>query len=129
MPVGEQSRSYNPAEAMMECMSKPRSMPPGIQATDLSDAWTVVWQTSEASEYDDELGREVTKGHILHGVGVQAVAVRRHGKEVIYWVAEKQSWAVVHLTWSEERDPRWPIVDLLQEWQDVVVELADRGRP
>ena len=109
---------------MMESMKKPRSMPPGFCATDLSDAWTVVWQTSEASEYDDELGREVTKGHILHGLGAKAVAVRRQKKEVIYWVAEKRSWAVVHLTWSEERDLRWPMVDLLQEWPDVVVELT-----
>ena len=113
----------------MKAMNTRRSMPPGFQATDLSDAWTVVWQTTDASEYDDELGREVAKGHILHGLGVQAVAVRRHKKDVIYWVAEKQSWAVVHLTWSEERDPRWPVGDLLQDWPDVVVELADRGRP
>jgi hypothetical protein len=113
----------------MARMNKPQSMPPGFQPTDLSDAWTVVWQTSEAREYDEELGREVTKGHILHGLEVQAVAIRRHGKEVIYWVVEKQSWAVVHLTWSEERDLRWPTADLLREWPDVMVELADRGRP
>jgi hypothetical protein len=45
--------------------------------------WTV--QGTDASELEQELQREAPEGHVLHGLWVQAVGVRRHLRDVVFW--------------------------------------------
>ena len=101
---------------------------PDFRAADLSTAWTIVWQTPDADELVGELQREMSVGHILHGETVEAVAIRRHRKEAIYLLPQRRWWAVVHLTWAVESDPKWPSAVELPSWSAVVDELTERGR-
>jgi hypothetical protein len=102
--------------------------PPSFRPEDLSEKWTVVLGTADGERLREELVREIAVGHPLHGTRVQPVAVRQHVKETIYWLPDEAAWAVVHLTWAAEPDPRWPTAVLLDTWSHVVAELADRGR-
>ena len=56
------------------------------------------------------------------------VAVYTRQKEAVYWLPRRREWAVVHLTWNDEMDPRWPSTVLCPTWISVIHELADRGR-
>jgi hypothetical protein len=73
----------------------------------------------------DKIVGETHTGSLRHARGV---ALHRHRKEAVFWLPEQASWAVVHLTWSREADPRWPTTVLAADWSEVVAELADRGR-
>ena len=75
-----------------------------------------------------ELEREIATGHMLSGLPIVAIAVRRLQKETIFWLPESAEGAVVHLTWNAEVDPRWPGTVLVKAWADVLSELVDRGR-
>ncbi|MBO0901773.1 putative glycolipid-binding domain-containing protein [Cellulomonas sp. zg-ZUI22] len=75
-----------------------------------------------------ELAREVVEGHRLHGLPVQAVAVHRPEKEVVFWLPQEDLWAWVHLTWTKESSPRWPSVVLCDSWQALVRELREAAR-
>jgi hypothetical protein len=52
-------------------------LPDDFDASDLSDAWTVIWQSDRANEITAELRREMTSGHSLEGVVATAVAIRK----------------------------------------------------
>lgn len=67
-----------------------------------------------------ELRREIAAGHRLNGVAVEAIAVRKHLKDTIFWLPTERQWANVHLTWSVETQPQWPRAELHAEWSDVV---------
>jgi hypothetical protein len=55
----------------------------------------------------------------------RAVAVR---KEVLFWLPTQDSWAWVHLTWTEEAIPKWPASELVATWDDVVLAVRDAAR-
>lgn len=97
---------------------------PNFDVTDLPGEW---WATSgdSATALEKGLLAQVTAGHPLHGVPVRAVAVRRHLKDVVFWVPSTRQWALVHLTGRLETHPRWPSAALLTDWSDVVAELSD----
>ena len=90
----------------------------------LPGEWWAV-QGTDASELEQELQREAPKGHVLHGLSVQAVGVRRHLKDVVFWVPSLEQWALVHLTRQVETDPRWPSTTCTRNWDDLVAELDD----
>jgi hypothetical protein len=90
----------------------------------LPGEWRKV-QPPEAAELEQELRREVPQGHVLHGVRVHAVAVRRHLKDVVFWVPTSKQWALVHLTGRPEDDPHWPSTFCARRWEDVSAELSD----
>ena len=87
------------------------------------DWWEVA--PDDAKNLEAELRREVPRGHSLHHVTVQAVAVRRHLKDVVFWLPTLQQWAYVHLTGRVEKDPRWPVTVCTSEWDEVVAQFAD----
>lgn len=97
-------------------------------ATDLSSEWSVVQGLGEAAELEAELEREVSAGHVLCDRAAVAVAIRRHRKEAIFWLSDRSEWALVHLTWSAESDPRWPSTEIHGTWADVTEDLSDRRR-
>jgi hypothetical protein len=87
------------------------------------DWWAVNGQ--EAAELELELVREMPVGHVLHDASVQAVAVKRHLKDVVYWVPGAEQWALVHLTRNVETNPSWPATTLAADWNELVAELID----
>jgi hypothetical protein len=69
-----------------------------------------------------ELARELPPGHRLFGRKVRAVARRVDRDDFLFVVepvdrsgpfrAAPPEWALVHLTWSKETDPRWPSTEM-----------------
>jgi hypothetical protein len=80
---------------------------------------------NDAAELEQELARELSAGHVLHGVEMRAIAVRRHLKDVVYWLPATERWALVHLTGRVEADPRWPSTFQTSEWDALVDEVVD----
>jgi hypothetical protein len=113
---------------MLATMGNERSGLPGdFDPASLSPAWSLL-AGAATDEIERELASEVSEGHPLFRCSSRGVALHRHRKEAVFWLPEQASWAVVHLTWSREADPRWPTTVLAADWSEVVAELADRGR-
>lgn len=98
---------------------------PPYAMEDLSDEWF----DCDTHRFEDELRREMAPDHDLAGEDLVCVAWRRHMKETVFWLPQRQRWAVIHLTWNVESDPRWPEPVLCETWSEVIAELRDRGRP
>ncbi len=62
-------------------------------------------------------------GHVLDGVTVEAVAVKKLLKDVVLWLPETGQWAGVHLTYRQESDCRWPYTTVAPTWQDLLAEI------
>lgn len=109
-------------------ISLPELIAMGFSESDLSDLWMVVADTDDGTDLEEELRRELAEGHVLDGADVVAAAIRMHRKECIFWVRSLRRWAWVHLTQSAESDPRWPSTVLCENWDALLVELADGDR-
>ena len=70
-----------------------------------------------------ELKKECPPGHILQGLPARAVATRIDRDDVLFEIeGTSQSLAVVHLTWREETDPRWPSTKVFENWEQWINE-------
>ena len=105
----------------------PPCMHADMDLSRLSELWQDVRGSAEGAELEAELTREVSAAHPLEHVGLQAVAVRRLRKEVIYALPDGR-WAWVHLTWTKENDPRWPSTVIVPSWDALLVEIQDADR-
>jgi len=83
-------------------------MPLPVDVDRLPGDWWVVDGTGDGAALERELASELPQGHALVGVKARAVAVRRHLKDVIFWLPDTSEWALVHLTYRVEADPGWP---------------------
>jgi hypothetical protein len=101
---------------------------PSCDMTLLSDRWTEVHGSPEATSLEGELTRELVEGHRLFGVSAHAVAVRKLRKEGPFWLPTENSWAWVHVTWAEEAIPKWSSSELVATWDDVVPAVRDAAR-
>jgi len=99
-------------------------MLPAHDLGDLPGEWWSVQGTPDAADLENELARELAPGHVLAGTSLQAVAVRRHLKEVIFWLPDTSEWVLIHLTHRQETDPRWPSPTFAKEWAALVDELT-----
>jgi hypothetical protein len=95
----------------------------------LAEPWDAV-DTDKSSGLEDELRRELSRGHPLHGRGVRAIARRYDQDDVLFALGDGEECAVVHLTWSghAERAP-WPstrIYPSVSIWQST--SMADDQR-
>ncbi len=97
---------------------------PAFQLSDLPGEWWLVSGTADGAELKNELVRELADGHVLRGTQVEAVAVKRHLKEVVYWLPESGQWAWVHLTYAVETDPRWPSAVIASNLAEIVEEMT-----
>lgn len=73
-----------------------------------------------ARALEEELARELASDHVLAGAEVHAVARRGDNDDVLFEVVGR-GYAVVHLTWSAERETgaTWPstqLYDSLDQW-------------
>jgi hypothetical protein len=83
--------------------------------------WLEPWESvGVGEELVAELQRELSPKHTLYGCRVDAIARRRDNDNVLFHVLEEPPrLAVVHLTWAEEPDPRWPwtlLYDDMTDW-------------
>lgn len=106
-----------------------RERPPAVSAlsaselSDLPGQWWTVIGTPDAVELESELGRELPEGHVLRGIRVEAIAVRKRLKDVVYWLPESERWAWVHLTYAVETDPRWPSAVVAATWAEMIEDM------
>jgi hypothetical protein len=83
--------------------------------------WIAPWQAISyqgKEAYELELRREVTPGHPLYDVNVQAVARTCNDDEILFYLPDHPAQlAVVHLTFTgrPERESRWPHVTLYKD--------------
>ena len=93
---------------------------PDHDLSDLPGEWSEVGVWIDAAALETELARETSDGHPLFNVRAEAVAVRRHLKDVVFWLPDDGRWAWVHLTWTVEASPQWPAVELATDWTDLI---------
>ena len=87
--------------------------------------WLEPWEAVDAAQRESaerELIRELAPGHRLYGCEHRCVAARGDCDDVLF-IVDGEALAIVHLTWSRERDPRWPSARLLPD-----VEAFEIGR-
>ena len=77
-----------------------------------SVTWLMPWcplDKKSSQFFEAELSRELCVGHSLYGEKVKALARRDDCDDVLFEiVATTGCLAVVHLTYQQEADPRWP---------------------
>jgi hypothetical protein len=83
--------------------------PVSLHPSDLPKAWRPV-DGDQAAQLVASLRREVPDGHLLHGRTVHAVAKCSARDEAVFAIDDLGLYAVVHLTYRAESDPRWPSV-------------------
>ena len=73
----------------------------------------------------DELGRETSPGHRLHAVPYRAVARATGSDDAMFEIGHAgPGYAIVHLTFQRERDPRWPRTEIYATWPEAVGAAA-----
>lgn len=90
--------------------------------------WRGVSDPTDALAWARELKRECSAGHLLHGQDATFIARRQDRDDFLVLLADGRV-AEVHLTWSEENDPRWPAAktyETLAMWRDEVMEPDHR---
>ncbi len=87
--------------------------------------WTWPWEKikhpSPSHVIEDELKRELNEKHILYGKKVEAIGRRVNQDDILFKIPPDNSYAVVHLTYSGEReaDHRFPRTQMylsLKDW-------------
>ena len=85
--------------------------------------WPLNWEPvapGAKQALEAELRREVTPGHLLYSVPVEAIARRVDCDDGLFAVAGASAVAVVHLSYSPQIEPLWPdtqVFDNLAHWQ------------
>lgn len=79
-------------------------------------------QEAQAIGFEDELRRECVPGHVLHGLEVRAVATADWSDDALFEL-EDGRWALVHLTWKTETDPKWPATAIYPDFEAVLKQL------
>jgi hypothetical protein len=75
--------------------------------------------------FERELSREVMTTHPLFNMKVMAVAFRRDRDDVLFQIEGSDAkYAVVHLTYKRESDPKWPSTTLFKDRESVEQYLA-----
>jgi hypothetical protein len=79
-----------------------------ISDDDLPQGWFLLFTAELVKGYENELALELSPGHYLKGVPVQAVAKDEASDDALFrHTDEPDLWSVVHLTWigKPERNP------------------------
>ncbi|WP_291843246.1 hypothetical protein [Maricaulis sp.] len=79
-------------------------------------------QEVQAAGFEDELRRECVPGHVLYGLEVRAVATADWSDDALF-EQEDGRWALVHLAWRTETDPKWPGTAIYPDLESVPKQL------
>lgn len=87
----------------------------------------------DSSPFDllnDELHREMPVGHVLYGTETSVVAVcTTTHKDFVFTSGNlDRPFAIVHLTWSVEKDPKWPSTSVFASLDELKHELKQWGK-
>lgn len=84
--------------------------------------WLVPWHPyPHDGAAAHELARELPPHHVLAGIPVKAIGFRQDCDDVAFELLDGTARiAVVHLTWTRERDPHWPHADLYADAGEFV---------
>jgi hypothetical protein len=83
------------------------------------------WYKTEgnARHFEEELLKEISLEHSLYGRKIAAIAFRKDQDEVLFKIeGTENQYAVVHLTYKKESDPRWPDVSFYKDWETLYEE-------
>lgn len=76
--------------------------------------WKTIEDESEKKDLENELAEEVIEGHILYARDVKALARRIDMDDVLFEISEGSKIAIVHLTYSQETNPRFPLTEIYE---------------
>lgn len=76
---------------------------------ELLEPWESPRDDADRTRFDDELRREISRKHQLSGKAVRAFARRVDSDDVAFVVDGGPQVATVHLTYSVEADPSFPV--------------------
>lgn len=83
------------------------------------------WFAADDRRLVDELRRELPPGHILDGLAVTVRARRQDRDDVLFGVLDGSGrLAVVHLSYTAESDPRWPLTTLYSNEAEFSAAMA-----
>jgi hypothetical protein len=100
--------------------SKTPDPAPEEAALPWGDPWELAGDNGEAGT---ELRRECPAGHPLHGASVALVARRRDCDDVLFRLCDGTArYAVVHLSFAVESNPRWPSTEVFNSLAEFVAE-------
>ncbi|MEV4184221.1 hypothetical protein AB0J28_22620 [Streptosporangium canum] len=98
------------------------------ETDDLPGTWHHLRDQERGRMLESELAHECgSNQHPMVGQRVEAVACCGTCDDVLFTLLDRQSWAIVHLTWRRETNPSWPSCDVMENWSEVIEEMADRG--
>jgi hypothetical protein len=83
------------------------------------------WQFAD-KRLNNQLEKEISRGHILYGKDVKIIARRQDNDDVLYAVFDSDfKYAKVHLTWSQSKlsDTNYPMTKTYKDWEDVYENL------
>lgn len=71
---------------------------------------------------NNQLEKEISRGHILYGKDVKTIARRQDNDDVLFAIFDADfKYAKVHLTWSQSKpvDNSYPTTKTYKDWADV----------
>jgi hypothetical protein len=87
------------------------------------EPWSAV---DDSAKLDAELAREIPRDHPLFGKKVRAIARSGACDDVLF--AGDEEVYVVHLTWRQETDPRWPTTTRYRSLAQFAEQCMDAER-
>src|SRR5688572_25990080 len=94
---------------------------PGVAAVKWLVPWHPIAEVTSVEVLAQELRAELSRHHVLFGIGVRAVGRRQDCDDVLFELLDGSGrFAVVHLTYARhpEPDPCWPETTLYDSWSD-----------
>ena len=89
------------------------------------EPWHSIDDEYERETLETQLKTELAEHHQLYGVDSRAVG-RRYDKDDVLYALADGSWAIVHLTGSEDAVPHpgYPRTQILKDAKDVEAKIA-----
>lgn len=77
-----------------------------------------------ATNFENQLNKEVTFIHPLYWLKVKAIAIRTDRDDVLFELLNgRNKYAVVHLTYNRVFSRKWPFTHFYKDWSDLYQNL------
>ena len=91
------------------------------------EPWSAVVDEKMRAALEDELAKELGRGHVLFQRPARAIARRYDQDDVLYAIENPSQLAVVHLSYAAKPDrPPWPSTSL---FDDIAAFIQERMNP
>ncbi len=122
---GDQHGAASVSTERAQVLRNPRDWPAGWAG--FEKPWGEGSDETEtfAAAFDEQLRREVARGHVLYNEHCLAIAKREATDDVLFAVGEERV-AVAHLTWAQKPEtPHWPSVTLYSSFEEFLSRAAE----